>query len=293
MGAFMRETFIEVSGKTEDDAISKALTQIGLDRDEVSVEIARRAKPGILGIGGSPAVVKVTYMTDEPVPLAEAEPASEPKKPAKTKEAPAQAASVSTAKPTAAGRTAEQATQFLAGLLDKMGIAATPEVREESAGTLYIELVGVNMGAIIGRRGETLDAIQQLTNYSVNRGLDKRTRIYIDAENYRKKREETLVRLAHKTAEKVIRYRKNMGLEPMNAYERHVIHAALQDTPGVTTFSSGTEPNRRVFVAYDRAKQGSGHSQSRSPRPVSSHSTPPSAPSVTDATEKPTHREWA
>ena len=109
---------------------------------------------------------------------------------------------------------------------------------------------GKELGAIIGRRGETLDAIQQLTSYTVNRGQSKRVRIHVDAEGYRAKREESLQRLAVKVAGKVVKYRKNMTLEPMNAYERHVIHTALQDFKGVTTYSTGVEPNRRTVVAY-------------------------------------------
>jgi len=280
----MRETSIEVAGKTEDEAIQNALRQIGLDRDEVSVEIVRRAKAGLLGIGSALAVVKVTYMTDEPEPEV---PASvvEAAKP-KAAEAPVPVAKAPVAKPVE-GSPADRATQFLAGLLDRMGIVATPEVREE-AEALHIELCGPNMGAVIGRRGETLDAIQHLTNYAVNRGLDKRTRIYIDAENYRKKREETLVRLATKVADKVVRYRKNMGLEPMNAYERHVIHTALQDMPSVTTYSSGTEPNRRVFIAFDRAKKGVASSVPRTTEaaaPVKEESVPNAPPSA--------YKEWA
>ena len=110
------------------------------------------------------------------------------------------------------------------------------------------------MGALIGRRGETLDAIQQLTSYSVNR-TGGRVRIQLDAENYREKREQSLQHLAHKVAGKVVKYRRSVTLEPMNAYERHVIHTALQDVPGVTTYSTGIDPNRRVIVAYDRDKR--------------------------------------
>lgn len=109
-------------------------------------------------------------------------------------------------------------------------------------------------GAIIGRRGETLDAIQQLTSYSVNR-TGSRVRIQLDAENYRAKREQSLERLANKVAGKVVKYRRSVTLEPMNAYERHVIHTALQEVPGVTTYSTGVDPNRRVIVAFDREKK--------------------------------------
>ena len=121
-------------------------------------------------------------------------------------------------------------------------------------GSYKVELVGEGLGALIGRRGETLDAIQQLTVYAVNRGLTKRVRIHVDAEHYRAKREESLERLAHKVAGKVVKYRRNVTLEPMNAYERHVIHTALQDVPDITTYSVGTEPNRRTVVAYSRGE---------------------------------------
>ena len=127
---------------------------------------------------------------------------------------------------------------------------AVPEITLTPEGSYKVVLQGQGLGAIIGRRGETLDAIQQLTNYSVNHGQSKRVRIHVDAEGYRAKREESLQRLAVKVAGKVVKYRKNVTLEPMNAYERHVIHTALQDHPNVTTYSTGTEPNRRTVVAY-------------------------------------------
>ena len=131
-----------------------------------------------------------------------------------------------------------------------MNSPAQVNVALEEKGRYQVTLEGEKLGQLIGRRGETLDAIQQLTNYSVNRGQSKRVRIHIDAEGYRAKREESLQRLAVKVAGKVVKYRKNMTLEPMNAYERHVIHAALQDYPNVTTYSTGVEPNRRTVVAY-------------------------------------------
>ena len=123
------------------------------------------------------------------------------------------------------------------------------------AGRIKVILVGERLGQLIGHRGETLDAIQQLTNYAINTGSDsKRVRVQMDAENYRARREQSLESLARKVATKVQKYRRSVTLEPMNAYERHVIHAALQDVPGVTTYSVGTEPNRRVVVSYDRAQ---------------------------------------
>ena len=150
---------------------------------------------------------------------------------------------------------ARRITQFLAGLLEHMECKAEIKVYEEEKNRYKVILEGQRLGALIGRRGETLDAIQQLTNYAVNSGRDKRLRIHVDAENYRAKREQSLESLAHKVAGKVLKYRRSVTLEPMNAYERHVIHAALQDKAGVTTYSVGTEPNRRVVVAYDRGNR--------------------------------------
>ena len=140
--------------------------------------------------------------------------------------------------------------EFLTGLMQHLQVQASPEIFATSEGGYKVVLQGENLGAIIGRRGETLDAIQQLTSYSINRGQSKRVRVHVDAEGYRAKREESLQRLAVKVAGKVVKYRRNMTLEPMNAYERHVIHTALQDYKGVSTYSTGVEPNRRTVVAY-------------------------------------------
>ena len=264
--------YIETTGKNEEEAINAALRKLGLDRDEVSVEVLERAKSGFLGIGGSPAKVKVTYeVPDEPAPKAE-EPKAEPVKTEAPKaEAPkaqpvkeeAPAAPVAqpktepdtqAAESAPAGDRAEAITTFLTGLMAHMGVSAAPRIAMGEDGSYKVTLEGENLGALIGRRGETLDAIQQLTSYSVNRGQSKRVRIHVDAEGYRAKREESLERLARKVAGKVVKYRRNVTLEPMNAYERHVIHTALQDYPDVTTYSTGTEPNRRTIVAYSKGE---------------------------------------
>ena len=156
--------------------------------------------------------------------------------------------------PAEPGSTEERIEQFIKGLLEHMGSDAVPHAMKTADESYSVDLVGENLGILIGRRGETLDAIQHLANYAVNRGQNKRVRINVDAENYRLKREESLQRLAQKVSGKVTKYRRNITLEPMNAYERHVIHAALQDYPDVTTYSTGTEPNRRIVVAYSRYK---------------------------------------
>ncbi len=313
----MAMKYLDMTGKTEEEAISRALAQLGLDRDEVSVEILERAKSGFFGIGASPAKVRVTYGLEEPeievapkaapvapekkpeAPKPQAKPAVEKpaEKPAEKKPQAVPAAAeeaVRTEKPArkkkkpaekpqrrdqeAAGEEeiniplpepedlgepcgaddekAAQIRTFLEGLLQHMDSAAQVTIYQPEKGRYKVILEGEKLGALIGRRGETLDAIQQLTNYSVNRGSDKRVRIHVDAENYRLKREQSLQHLARKVAAKVIKYKRNVTLEPMNAYERHVIHTALQDVENVTTYSMGTEPNRRVIVAYDRENKG-------------------------------------
>lgn len=242
---------LEKTGRTEDDAINAALAELGLDRDDVSVEILERAKSGFLGIGASPAVVRVSYEAeDEPAPAEETVVVE-------TVEVEVSAPVVDEPADYAAVR------QFLTGLLDRMGVKANIAISARDNGGINVELSGSGMGAIIGRRGETLDAIQHLTNYAVNRGSDKHMHISVDAESYRAKREESLVRLAEKMAAKAIKYKRSMALEPMNSYERHVIHTALQDYEGVTTSSTGTEPNRRVVVSYEKPQRTSNKPVSR------------------------------
>ena len=257
---------MEVRGKTAEEALEKALSQLGLERDEVAVEVIARAKTGFLGIGASEAVLRVSYEApdEEPEKKPTAKPASvkAPAPKAAAEKKPEQKPEVKPAAPKAPGKTkrmveGEQAAAteaFLRGLLDRMGVQADMEISPREGGGLNVELSGSGIGAVIGRRGETLDAIQHLTNYVVNRGNDKRSHINVDAENYRAKREESLVRLAQKMAAKTIKYKRSMALEPMNSYERHIIHTALQDYEGVTTSSTGNEPNRRVVVNYVRTE---------------------------------------
>ena len=254
--------YIDVTGKTEEEAIRKGLEQLGLERDDVSVEILERARSGFLGIGSSPAKVRVTYELDvaeDPKPEApKAKPAEkkpEPKPAEKKPEPKAEEKKAAPAAPACDNDDARRIKDFLTGLLEHMDSTAEVKVYEEEKNRYKVILEGQKLGALIGRRGETLDAIQQLTNYAVNSGRDKRLRIHVDAENYRAKREQSLESLANKVAGKVLKYRRSVTLEPMNAYERHVIHAALQDKEGVTTYSIGTEPNRRVVVAYERGNR--------------------------------------
>ncbi len=282
--------YLEKTGRTEEDAIAAALSELHMDRDEISVEILERAKSGFLGIGASPARIRVSWETpDAPAQEEVASAAKTPAKPERnsrpfpeeTQRPAAKAEAVpekeSSSSPAAselqsashpAGPVDEPedfaaVRSFLEGLLRHMDVQADIAISEREGGGILAELSGPSMGAVIGRRGETLDAIQHLANYAVNHSTDKRLRISVDAENYRAKREESLVHLAEKMAEKAIKYKRSMALEPMNSYERHVIHTALQNYPGVTTASTGMEPNRRVVVSYVRNEQSS----SRRPQP--------------------------
>ena len=304
------EKYIITTGKSIQLAVNAALAELSLDRDAVSVEVLENAKSGFLGIGASPAKVKVSYEVPDPKPVepapalsaasrkpkkqaprlekplempkppvmpeppkaeaprreapklekpelpAKPEKPEKPEKPAQPKkQAPRREAPKAAPKeyaPAAPGSQEERVETFLKGLLERMESAAVPHAFRKDSETIGVELVGEDLGVLIGRRGETLDAIQHLANYALNHDSSKRIRVTVDAENYRGKREESLRHLAQKMAAKVVKYRKNMTLEPMNAYERHVIHATLQDVPNVTTYSTGTEPNRRVVIAYEK-----------------------------------------
>lgn len=275
--------FIDMTGKTEDEAIRRALEQLGLERDDVSVEILERAKSGFLGIGGSPATVRVSYDDGQPEPVK-----PEPKSAApKAEKKPVYCAEVlqkevrarekqerevkrgerraepkaekAPREPVVLGEEirdekSEQIRTFLSGLLEHMDAKAEVKVYEVEKNRYKVILEGEKLGALIGRRGETLDAIQYLTSYAINRDNETRVRVSVDAGDYRLKREEALQHLAAKMAGKAVKYHRNFTLEPMNAYERHVIHAALQDYPEVTTFSTGSEPHRRIVVAYAKEK---------------------------------------
>ena len=286
----MEKTII-TTGKTIDLAIDSALTQLGLDRDSVSVQVLEQAKSGFLGIGAKPAKVEVTYEVPDPkpksalgsasrskpkakkpeapkaeapkaeAPKAEAKPAApkaeaKAQKPAPKKapkeEKPAAPKVERTYAPAEPGSVEEKIETFIKGLLTHMGSDASAQAYKESDDTYFVELVGDRLGYLIGRRGDTLDAIQHLANYSVNRGIEGHIRINVDAEAYRTKREESLRRYAEKKAQQVLKAHRRTTLEPMNAYERHVIHSALQETDRITTYSVGTEPNRRVVIEYVR-----------------------------------------
>ena len=294
------EKTLTATGKTIDLAVEAALAQLGLNRDDVSVQVLQQAKAGFLGFGAQPAKVQVTYEVPDPVvvpekpksalgsasrskpkvnnptPAPEKKPEApkvekkqeEPKAEVK-KEQPKQPKADKPRQPKAekkveapkepkvyaaaeAGSVEEQIEVFLKGLLEHMDSKAIPHCVKGEDNTYKVELVGEDLGYLIGRRGDTLDAIQHLANYSVGRNVDGHIRINVDAEDYRAKREDSLRKYARKKAQQVLKARRRTTLEPMNAYERHVIHAALQDMENITTHSTGTEPNRRVVIEFVR-----------------------------------------
>ena len=179
------------------------------------------------------------------------QPPKEPREPREPREpkAPAVPKEYAPAEP---GSVEEKIEVFLKGLLEHMDSKAVPHCWKESGNAYQVDLVGDDLGYLIGRRGDTLDAIQHLCNYAVNREVEGHIRVSVDAESYRQKREESLRRYARKKAQQVLKARRRTTLEPMNAYERHVIHATLQDMENITTHSTGVEPNRCVVIEYVR-----------------------------------------
>lgn len=205
--------FIEITGKTVEDAIKGGLRELGLDKEKVDIEVIQQGSKGIFGLGSKPARVKLTVKNDcETV-----------------------------------------AKVFLRDILEKMNIKSEIYVKDEGE-TLRVNLVGPDMGILIGYRGETLDSLQYLLSLVVNKGNQDNDykKVILDTENYRKKREETLIRLANKLAYKASRYNKSVTLEPMNPYERRIIHSALQNHPDVITHSEGDEPFRKVVIELKR-----------------------------------------
>lgn len=308
---------LEMTGTTRDEAIEKALLQLGKDRDDVSVEVLDNGKKGIFGFGATPAKVLISYEVPDEAPkkvqptqpIKKQEEKSMPEKP-KNEEAKAQKISITTEDTTprlvkpapsktekpvelkqkperkprsrrnrderpmkpsvpkerelvavseACMKQAETlAAEFIDGLLQKMGVegkvTTLPQLEVDQ---LRVSIEGPDMGPVIGRRGDTLDAIQYLTGLVLNNALDEHVRISVDTENYRAKRAESLEKLARKMALKVQKNHRSMTLEPMNPYERRIIHATLQEFNGIITYSTGTEPNRRIVIAPDNRRNHS------------------------------------
>lgn len=215
---------IEKEGSSIEEAISIAVSELGVDRDAVSIEIIEKGKSGFFGFGSVKAKVKISYEAiEEKVSVA------------------------SDAK-------SNDAVAFIDTLLEKMNIEGKATLVSLDDEFMNINIEAKQMGAVIGRRGDTLDAIQYITSLVVNKNKDKHIKINLDIENYREKRKESLERLAINMSSKALKYKKNMTLEPMSPYERRIIHAKLQEVKGITTYSTGNEPNRRVVISCAKKK---------------------------------------
>ena len=206
------------TGKNVEDALTKALVELGVTSDKVEYEVVDKGSNGILGIGSKPAKINVKIKEEKPIVV---------------EEAPADIEAV--------------IVEFLSKVFDAMNLTVKINVNitEES---VDVDLVGDDMGVLIGKRGQTLDSLQYLVSLVVNKKSDKYLRVKLDTENYRERRKETLENLAKNIAFKVKRTKRPVSLEPMNPYERRVIHSALQNDRYVTTKSEGEEPFRHVVV---------------------------------------------
>ena len=214
---------VEKKGKTVDEAVEAAANELGIKKEDINpsdIEVINEGKRGILGIGSEEAVVRVSVQKDM----------------------------------------CAIAQSYVKSIIEKIGIEATFSSNYEDE-TVFLNIEGNSdeVGLLIGRRGETLDALQYLTSLVVNKGEEDYVRVTLDTENYRKKREETLIKLAKRMAQVAIKTRKNVNLDAMNPNERRIIHSALQDYRNVTTYSSGVEPNRYVVITTKKKEYGSDY----------------------------------
>ena len=208
--------FIEVSAKTVDDAITEACQKFTVTSDKLEYEVIEEGKSGLLGIGAKPAVIKVRVKSS----------------------------------------VEDKAKDFLKDVFAAMNLTVVVDVKyNEAESTMDVDLSGDEMGILIGKRGQTLDSLQYLVSLVVNKDTENYIRVKVDTENYRKRRKETLENLAKNISYKVKRTKRPVSLEPMNPYERRIIHSALQNDRYVTTYSEGDEPFRHVVVVlkkYDK-----------------------------------------
>ena len=253
--------YIQVSAKTVEDAVLEAAMKLATTREHLEYEVIEKGSAGFLGFGAKAAVIKARALTDEEIEKVAVEPepvkevvkqevkkeVKEEKKVEKVEKTEETVVEKAT-KAVAAGKEIS-AEDFLKDVFKAMDMVVDIKVTEnKEENSLDIELAGEEMGVLIGKRGQTLDSLQYLVSLVVNKYSDEYIRVKIDTENYRERRKETLENLARNIAYKVKRTRKTVSLEPMNPYERRVIHSALQNDRYVTTHSEGEEPYRRVVV---------------------------------------------
>ncbi len=203
-----------VSAKTVELAVEEGAAKLGYGVDKVAYEVIEEGRKGILGIGSSNAVVRV-YHEETP---------------------------------------AEKAFDFVKTMLDNMGISADISLTEETEDSALISINGDDLGILIGKHGDVLDAVQYLATLAANKDLKDFYRIAVDVEGYREKRAETLRSLARRMAERVLKTRRNYTLEPMNAYERRIIHSEIQQIDGVTTYSVGQDSDRKIVISLEKKR---------------------------------------
>lgn len=262
---------IEATGKTIEDAVRSGLVRLGLMEEEVTIEVLAEPKSGFLGFGSKPAKVRLTEKARKNAPIYDIEEeerkAAPPAEPKAAEAAPAEDVTAETpeelveepaaveAEPAEETFTAEEAAAkakaFLQDVLRNMGIEVMIEKMIKSD-KIILHLHGKNLGILIGKHGQTLDALQYLTNLTTNQGEETRHFIMLDVENYRQRREETLKQLAVRLAGRVKRSGEKVVLEPMNGYERKIIHVALQNEAHVRTESEGQDPYRHVVIYYEK-----------------------------------------
>ena len=243
--------YIQVSAKTVEDAVLEAAMKLATTREHLEYEVIEKGSAGFLGFGAKNAVIKARSLSDEEITTAEKkeEPVVEVKKEVKKQESVKEEMVEEPVKKAVVPEKEISAEDFLKDVFKAMDMVVDIKVNEnKEEKTMDIELSGEEMGILIGKRGQTLDSLQYLVSLVVNKYSEEYIRVKIDTENYRERRKETLENLARNIAYKVKRTRKTVSLEPMNPYERRVIHSALQNDRYVTTHSEGEEPYRRVVV---------------------------------------------
>lgn len=244
--------YIEFKGKTKNDAITEACRHFSIPSDKLDYEVLDEGKAGILGIGAKPAVIRARVKEESKEEAIE---------PVKLSETPIIASAKAAAADMGDVDVEAVSKKFLSDVFAAMGIAVEISAKyNDSLRSLEVELSGDEMGVLIGKRGQTLDSLQYLISLVINKGTTEYIKVKVDTENYRQRRKETLENLAKNISYKVKRTRRPVSLEPMNPYERRIIHSALQNDRYVTTHSEGDEPFRRVVVT---PKRDSGYGDNR------------------------------
>lgn len=257
---------LEKTGKTVEEALRSALTELGVSAEDVSYEVLEQPSKGFFGLGAKPAKIRVTLKEQQKIipeePAAdEKEPDAtpEPRELKETVQAPPEEKSSELPQSSPPERDdslpLERAEEFLRGIFRVMNLEVSLE-REKTEESYVFNLFGEKLGILIGKHGQTLDSLQYLVNLAANRGMgEERIRVILDVERYRRRREDTLKQLAVRLADKAVRIREEVKLEPMNRHERKVIHMALQEHRKVTTYSDGEEPYRCVVIVPKRMRR--------------------------------------